>query len=234
MKKNITVFHSHRLDFKTWQVKATEHKQIFECKKKEIQDKFKTKMGLIVDKPKPGYGSSNDGNTARKFFANPNTSSEITGIDSELIGNFATILRILSSGRKVDLYKYKQLVFRTKERYLKLYSWYYMPVTVHKLLLHSSDIMEACELPVGQLSEEALEATHKIIRGNRLKHTRKSSRVNTNTDLMNYMLLSSDPSVSGKRKPVSNNHHSDNDDISSYFVDEVDDDDSFALFSDDK
>ncbi|KAG8316980.1 hypothetical protein J6590_035856 [Homalodisca vitripennis] len=28
-------------------------------------------MGLIVDKPKPGYGNPNDGNSARNFFKNP-------------------------------------------------------------------------------------------------------------------------------------------------------------------
>lgn len=38
-------------------------------------------MGLIVDKPKPGFGSTNDGNTARTFFKNSAVSSEITGID---------------------------------------------------------------------------------------------------------------------------------------------------------
>ncbi|KAK4884126.1 hypothetical protein RN001_000397 [Aquatica leii] len=43
-------------------------------------------MGLLVDKPKPGYGSTNDGNTARKFFSNP----------------FFIILRMLSSGFTID------------------------------------------------------------------------------------------------------------------------------------
>lgn len=42
-------------------------------------------MGLIVDKPKPVYGSTNDGNTARRFFQNPELSAKITGIVKELI-----------------------------------------------------------------------------------------------------------------------------------------------------
>ena len=41
-------------------------------------------MGLIVDKPKPGYGSTNDGNTARRFFQNPDLSAKITGINKQL------------------------------------------------------------------------------------------------------------------------------------------------------
>lgn len=218
---NITNINFYRLPIESWQVKTAEQKQEFEGRKRELQEKFKTKMGLVIDKPKPGYGSSNDGNTARRFFADPKASSEISGINLELITNFATILRVISSGRKIDVSKYRQLLLDTRNLYLSLYKWYYMPVTVHKLLVHSSDIIEAFELPIGQLSEEALEATHRVIRENRLKHTRKSSRICCNKDLMSYMLLSSDPSVSGKRKVVSNNHHTNDQNVSSYFADEV-------------
>lgn len=52
-----------------------------DLRKIKIQKQFCDKMGLIVDVPKPGYGSSNDGNTARRFFFNPKLSSEITGIN---------------------------------------------------------------------------------------------------------------------------------------------------------
>lgn len=60
-------------------------------------------MGLIVDKPKPGYGSSNDGNTARLFFRNPELPSTITGLDVNLIKHFDIILRKLSSGLEINL-----------------------------------------------------------------------------------------------------------------------------------
>ena len=49
-------------------------------------------MGLIVDKPKPGFGNTNDGNTARRFFMKPDLSGEITGLDINLIKNFSTLL----------------------------------------------------------------------------------------------------------------------------------------------
>ncbi|KAJ8953465.1 hypothetical protein NQ318_023584 [Aromia moschata] len=54
-----------------------------EQRSEEIKRKFKNQMGLIVDKPKPGYGNSNDGNTARRFFKNPELSGEITGFDKK-------------------------------------------------------------------------------------------------------------------------------------------------------
>lgn len=37
-------------------------------RKTKIQDDFRKRLGLLIDVPKPGFGSSNDGNTARRFF----------------------------------------------------------------------------------------------------------------------------------------------------------------------
>lgn len=50
-----------------------------ENRKRQIQEQFRHKMGLIVDVPKSGAGTTNDGNTARRFFSHPQLSSEITG-----------------------------------------------------------------------------------------------------------------------------------------------------------
>lgn len=52
------------------------------------------------------------------------------------------------------------------------------------------------------MSEEALEANHKNVRKARLSHTRKTSRENTNKDLMTHLLLSSDPMLSSSRKII--------------------------------
>lgn len=46
--------------------------------KSRIQKEFREKTGLIIDQPKPGFGNSNDGNTARRFFQNAELSAEIT------------------------------------------------------------------------------------------------------------------------------------------------------------
>ncbi|CAH1956324.1 unnamed protein product [Acanthoscelides obtectus] len=88
----------YRLPIKSWQVRGPENKAIVEANKKRIQAEFRAKLSLLVDNPKPGYGSSNDGNTARIFFHNPQTSSDITGVDRELIEKFAIILGVLASG----------------------------------------------------------------------------------------------------------------------------------------
>ncbi|KAL4113959.1 hypothetical protein QTP88_017505 [Uroleucon formosanum] len=77
--------------------------------KKRIQEDFKSKLGLLVDIPKCGYGTSNDGNTARRFFENTEMSSSITGVDIEIINRFKIVLLTISSGYKIDLKKIKNL-----------------------------------------------------------------------------------------------------------------------------
>jgi len=58
-------------------------------------------MGLLIDWPRPGgSGTTNDGNTARRFFSNPDLSSSITGIDKEIMVRFKVILEVVSLGKK--------------------------------------------------------------------------------------------------------------------------------------
>lgn len=218
---------SYRLPLKCWQVRTSEHKIIFQERKKHIQFEFKKKLGLAVDKPKPGYGSTNDGNTSRTFFKNPEISSLITGIDINLIRNLYTIIRIVNSGCFINIQKFKTLLDNTFKLYVELYDWYYMPSSIHKLLVHAVDIINNFDIPIGKLSEDALEARHKEARNQRLYHTRKSSRTNSNKDLLTSLLLTSDPYLASLRKPMSKK--ADLDDIKDYllFLDspELDDED---------
>lgn len=198
---------SYRLEVKKWQIRDENDKANVKQRSARIQDRFKSEMGLIVDKPKPGFGNTNDGNTARRFFGNPELASDITGLDVSLIKNFGTILRTLASGYDINIEKFNSLTQDTKKLYLSLYSWYYMPVTVHKLLVHSVDIVQSALLPIGQLSEEAQEARNKDCRRFREHNTRKVSRIATNRDLLNMLIITSDPVVNSLReipkKPIS-------------------------------
>lgn len=157
-------------------------------------------MGPIVDKPQPGSGTSNDGNTARRFFRNSKQSSDITGINEELIRRFCVILETIASGYDINLEAFRLYTAETKTLYMELYPWYFMPVTVHKILVHSTEIIKSCILPIGQLSEEAQEARNKDLRKFREGHTRKKSRISTNQDLLSMLLVSSDPLISSLRK----------------------------------
>lgn len=74
---------------------------------------FKTRLGLLVDVVKQGHGTTNDGNTARRFFADYKTSASITGVDEKFIKRFATILQVLSSGKTINTEKFKKFAENT-------------------------------------------------------------------------------------------------------------------------
>ena len=71
---------SYKLNIRKWQIPDKCDKENNAESKRNIQNEFKVKSRLGVDEPKPGYGCSNDGNTARKFFEKAEISSEISGI----------------------------------------------------------------------------------------------------------------------------------------------------------
>lgn len=58
-------------------------------------------------------------------------------------------------------------------------------------------------IPIGKLSEEASEARNKDFRKYREHHSRKFSRIATNEDIMNNLILSSDPKLSYLRSKLS-------------------------------
>lgn len=191
---------AYRLPFKQWRKQKPEEKELFSRTKEKICRELKTELGLNVDKVRTGYGTSNDGNTARKFFNNAEIAAKVTGVDVKLIKNFAIILKVLSCGKTVKTDAFKILLDETFEIYLKNYEWYYMPVTVHKILVHGVEIIQNFSLPIGMLSEDALEARHKEFRNVRLNHARKVSREATNRDILKNLLLSSEPKIVSHRK----------------------------------
>lgn len=192
---------SYKLDVKMWQVRdGVQIKKILQRKLK-IQTEFREKMGINVDKPRDGgRGSSNDGNVARKFFSNPSLAADITGVSENLIHRCATILQAMASGYKINPDKFNTYALDTAKELIKAYPWYYLPASVHKVLLHGSDVIKHALVSIGELSEEAAEANNKIIKKCRLQHSRKNSRILTNLDMMNLLLLRSDPFITGQRE----------------------------------
>jgi hypothetical protein len=73
----------YKLPVQKWQLRSQDEKAIIQETQLKMQQDFK-KMGLIVDVPKPGFGNRNDGNTSRRFFADPDLAAEITGVGINL------------------------------------------------------------------------------------------------------------------------------------------------------
>lgn len=186
---------SYKLDTKRY-YKTSENKLQIEKRKADIQNQFKKECGLLVDFVKGNFGTTNDGNSARRFFQDPATSSRITGIDKGLIDRCDTILRALSSGYAVNVEAFKHFAIETARLYVKLYEWYPMPASVHKVLIHGSEAIQVAFLPIGMLSEEAQEARNKDFRKFREHKSRKISRTDTMKDVFNMMMITSDPFIS--------------------------------------
>lgn len=90
--------------------------------------------------------------------------------------------------------------FETAELYVKLYSWYFMPPSLHKVLIHGADIISKSFLAIGFMSEEALEAGNKIFQKARLNNSRTCSRLPNNEDVLHKLLVWSDPLITSLRQ----------------------------------
>lgn len=107
--------------------------------------KFKWKNIILI----AGKGNTNDGNTARRFFSNPEISSEITGINLNLIKRFKNILTAISCGHEINAEAFNSYALDTANLFVDLYPWYYMPASVHKILIHGADVIRFAILPIG-------------------------------------------------------------------------------------
>lgn len=148
---------AYKIPVKKWQLRSENDKGIVKNKKVEIQTKFREQMGLLVDVPKAGFGNTNDGNTSRRFFANPGIAAEITGVDLNLIKRLKVILEVISSSYKVDLKKFALYGYETAKTYIDLYPWHPITPTMHKILIHSATVMENALLSIGLLYAFTLE-----------------------------------------------------------------------------
>lgn len=141
----------YRLNLKAPSKRGATQEQLedIEARKQDIHEKLYRTLGIRVDKVVQGKGTSNTGNIGRKFFKNWEKVSEITGVDSELIRRFGTILIALASGHDLDNEAFSVYAKETAEIYVSKYNWYRMPVCVHKILMHGGEAIKRCMLPIG-------------------------------------------------------------------------------------
>ncbi|XP_043867155.1 uncharacterized protein LOC122757785 [Drosophila mojavensis] len=188
---------AYRLKLKKWQVRDENGKKEMAKQKNTIQKKMWNAMALHVDKPKQnGNGNTNDGNTARRAFAKPKLLAEILGLDENLIAYFNSILIAISCHLPIDPTQFKKYCQKTVTLYMSLYPWFPMSATVHKVLMHGYQIIEASILPLGVLGENASEARNKYYKSDRRLHARKSTRQKNMEDVFHRAMDSSDPLVS--------------------------------------
>ena len=172
--------------------------------KGRVQKTFESVLGIKIDAAdSTGHsGNSITGPIAKRFF-----SSECRKLLQKLVKspylnalktlhlNIEVILRIVSTkGLKIEMSKFRDICISTYLDILINFKWVNLTPTVHKVLAHAPELMERnmC-MGLGHLSEEGLEACHKIMRRFRTYWTlQKNDDVNLK-DLLKKMWLTSDP-----------------------------------------
>lgn len=136
----------------------------------------------------------------------------------------------MACGRDIDPEKFSKFALETYNHFVKQYPWFKMPSSVHKILLHGADVIKNNIMAIGKLTEEASEARNKDFRRYREHNTRKHSRVESNRDLLNALLVSSDPLLSNMRPTTKKDHLQLSDDARSLLVN--DDFNNIGAFND--
>ena len=100
-------------------------------------------------------------------------------------------MSVINCGYDIDEDKFNMYAKETALFYTEHFNWFYMPRTVHQVLIHGCKVMSNFFIPLGALlSEEAQEARNKDHKYLREFHTRKTSRIASNEDLLHGLLSS--------------------------------------------
>ncbi|CAG7819533.1 unnamed protein product [Allacma fusca] len=183
------------MKFKQWQARG-DLKIPYKAEKARIQKEIWEQLKLRVDYPNPTGGTSNDGNTARRAFQNFKTFARILNVREDIVRDFRTVLITLSSQFPINPGRFKVHCISLFNKLMDEYSWYLLPSSIHKILIHGAEIISASPLPVGMLAEDCAESRNKCYKFDRTYRARKTSRLDTLTDMFHRSLGTSDPLIS--------------------------------------
>lgn len=160
--------------------------------KKTIWDK----LHVRVDQVKPGFGTSNTGNVARKCFDQPELFAEALGLDPQFVKNISIILKLFRSEQLLDLDKVEEFCRDVYWQHYDLYDWTKMSPKVHKFLRHSCEILrEFPEIPPAYLAEDAGEFMHGFYKNTLVNKSRQMSREARMVDTARRACYFTDPTI---------------------------------------
>ena len=174
-------------------------------------------MKLDVPDSSGHGGTSDTAEMARAFFTQNNrehflglvagTVAEREGL-RKLHENVSIILRVfVSKNHEVDIQGYERLCLKTYGLIPEVFPWASIPHSIHRVLAHSAERMQANECcGLGMLSEEGLESLHKYVRRFRDILARKTSLRANLSDVFTHLWVRSDPVVRAHQRTVSCSH----------------------------
>ena len=185
--------------------------QFLEMEKRRLQAKILEKTGIKWNfADSTGHsGNTTTGNVARSLlYSEENrilitediTNTELRSVLLQYATDLSHILRVLSSGQKVNLEAYSKLCSDLYLLLIRKLPWVRITPTIHKLLAHSAELIELnSSFGLKGWSEEGLESNIKRLRTIRLNLSRKNNQINNLTDIFKRLWLGSDPLVCGER-----------------------------------
>ena len=162
-------------------------------------------------------GTSTTGNTARRVLHQGGRDIVIKMLPDRFQGvmthiglYLSVILRLFSSSENIDVQEYKKVCTSLYLLYLESFLTQLpqlvdlrcisVPPTLHKLLVHSWELIEMNDgRGLKCFDESGLEANNKILYTTRIKLARKTSQMDNLEDVMNRLWLGSGPKVNHVR-----------------------------------
>jgi hypothetical protein len=86
-----------------------------------------------------------------QIFQKFNNSADIKGAHKNVIKRFGNILFAMSSDHEVNVSEFKMYTIDTAKLFISLYPLFFMPSSVHKILIHGADVIIAAILPIGKI-----------------------------------------------------------------------------------
>ena len=161
---------------------------------------------MKLDQPNPNMGGNSDtGKTAKDFFCFEARSKIIKMVDCtpeerEALKNFmqraSIILRTLSSSQKIDTEALEEFCKKCYYDLVSNFPWINVSPTAHSVLAHCAERITLNHgVGLKDLSEQGLEASHKMVRKARLEAARKDSLAHNLEDAFNVLWRRSDPVI---------------------------------------
>ena len=193
--------------------RSTDQAKRIQLAEATFKGQIKEKLHMKIDTPNQDSGGTSDtGNVAKRFFSSESrpiilelvkgTNEEKAALET-LLTNISVILRVMSSNRKIDTESFSEFCRKTYVLLIEKFDWISLSITAHSVLGHCAERIEINDgYGLRNLSEQSLEACHKIIRKAREKAARKDSFSNNISDVFEFMWIKSDPIVREQRRKL--------------------------------
>lgn len=154
---------------------------------------------LNIDRQQHGR-VGNVGNVARAFFREENLPgvADILALPLPFLRNIAKMVFAMNSYKMMDVEKYMEVAKETWGKYQEMFPTYHMSPSLHMLLVHVPQLQRLLDIPVSRLTEECIEAAHKVFRRVLRRNCCTATSITALRTLMRHILIATDPQVASR------------------------------------